>query len=127
MAALQKEFGLPSPGAALSPARQADYDRRYHDIVGKEPKANVADLVDAVDYAAKRIGIAHVALSSDFNHGGGVEGWSDVGETANVTAELKRRGYTTAQVEALWGGNALRVWQRAIDARDPKYQLNSGR
>ena len=84
------------------------------------------DLVDAVDYAVKRIGIEHVALSSDFNHGGGVEGWSNVGETANVTAELKRRGYTVAQVETLWGGNALRVWQQAIDARDPNYRPRLG-
>lgn len=122
VSALQAEYGLsPSSGAPLSPERQADYDRRYHEIVGKEPKASVADLVDAVDYAVKRIGIDHVALSSDFNHGGGVTGWSDVGETPNVTAELKRRGYTREQIEKLWGGNLLRVWQAAIDARDPKY------
>ena len=122
VAALQKEFGLPSAGAALSPDRQADYDRLYHDIVGREPKASVADLADAIDYAVKRIGVDHVALSSDFNHGGGVTGWSNAGETANVTAELKRRGYTSAQIAALWGGSALRVWQAAIDARDPNYR-----
>jgi len=117
VATLQKEFGLPSVGAALSPERQADYDHRYHEIVGREPKASITDLIDAVDYA-----VEHVALSSDFNHGGGVDGWSNVAETANVTAELKRRGYTGAQIEALWGGNVLRVWQAAIDARDPEYR-----
>ena len=106
----------------LSPERQVEYDRRYHDIVGTEPKAGLSDLADAVDYAVKRIGIDHVALSSDFNHGGGITGWSDVGETANVTAELKRRGYTPEQIDKLWGGNVLRVWQAAIDARDPAYR-----
>jgi microsomal dipeptidase-like Zn-dependent dipeptidase len=120
VAALQAEFGLSANrGAALSPARQAEYDRRFHEIVGKEPKASVEDLVQAVDYAVKRIGIDHVALSSDFNHGGGVTGWNDVGETANVTAALERHGYTPVQIAQLWGGNVLRVWQAAIDARAP--------
>jgi membrane dipeptidase len=123
VADLQADFGLsPATGTALSPDRQADYDRRYHDIVGKEPAATVSDLVDAVDYAVKRIGIDHVALSSDFNHGGGITGWHDVGETANVTAELKRRVYTPEQIDKLWGGNVLRVWQAAINARDPAYR-----
>lgn len=122
VADLQAEYGLTPTGKALSPERQADYDRRYHDIVGKEPVAAVSNLIDAVDYAVKRIGIDHVALSSDFNHGGGVAGWADVGETANVTTELKRRGYTQGQIDKLWGGNVLRVWQAAIDARDPAYR-----
>lgn len=120
IADLQRSFGLsPGGGAALTPEKQADYDRRYHDIVGKTPKASVADLVDAVDYAVKRIGIDHVALSSDFNHGGGVVGWNDVGETGTVTTELKRRGYGAAQIDKLWSGNVLRAWQAAIDARKP--------
>lgn len=123
VAALQAEFGLsPAGGTLLSPDRQADYDRRYHDIVGQEPAATVSNLVDAVDFAVKRIGIDHVALSSDFNHGGGVTGWSDVGETANVTAELERRGYAPEAIDKLWGGNVLRVWQAAIDARDAGYR-----
>jgi len=119
---LQREFGLAAGGPALSVEQQANYDRRYHDIVGTEPKAGVADLVNAVDYAVKRIGIDHVGLSSDFNHGGGVVGWNDVGETANVTTELKRRGYDDVAIAKLWSGNVLRIWQAAIDARDPDYR-----
>jgi membrane dipeptidase len=127
VAALQAEYGLsPTSGVTLSADKQVEYDHRYHDIVGKEPKAGIDNLIDAVDHAVKRIGIDHVALSSDFNHGGGVTGWSDVGETANVTAALKRRGYTPAQIDKLWGGNVLRVWQAAIDARDPAYRRKRG-
>lgn len=124
--ALQKSFGLPS-ATALPPERQAEYDQRYHAIVGREPKADLDDLVNAVDYAVKRIGIDHVALSSDFNHGGGVTGWADVGETGNVTAALKARGYTPDQIAKLWSGNVLRVWQAAIDARDPAYRAIADR
>lgn len=127
VAALQTEYGLsPTSGVTLSAEKQVEYDHRYHDIVGKEPKASIDNLIDAVDHAVKRIGIDHVALSSDFNHGGGVTGWSDVGETANVTAALARHGYSPAQIEKLWGGNVLRVWQAAIDARDPAYRRKSG-
>lgn len=118
VAALQREFGLGKDGGApLSASRQAEYDRRYHDIVGREPKATVGELVDAVDYAVRRIGVDHVALSSDFNHGGGVEGWNNVAELGSVTAELRRRGYSAADIDKLWSGNVLRVWQKAIDAR----------
>lgn len=120
---LQQSYGLSKSGnIALSPEKQAEYDKRYHEIVGKEPKASVSELIDAVDYAVKRIGIDHVALSSDFNHGGGVTGWANVSELPNVTAELKRRGYSSEQIEKLWSGNVLRVWQAAIDARDPNYR-----
>ena len=44
------------------------------------PPATVAQLVDALDYAVKKIGIDHVGISSDFNHGGGVAGWQNEGE-----------------------------------------------
>lgn len=123
VAAIQRDYGLTPGGPPLPPEQQVAYDQRYHAIVGREPKASVIQLVDAVDYAVKRIGIDHVALSSDFNHGGGVEGWNDVGQLGNVTAELKRRGYTSVDIDKLWSGNVLRVWQAAIDARDPRYKL----
>ncbi len=71
--------------------------------------ASLADYVDAVDYAVRLIGIDHVGLSSDFNHGGGVTGFANVGEAPNVTRELLRRGYTEPQIRKLWGENFLRV------------------
>jgi membrane dipeptidase len=57
----------------------------------------------------KLIGIDHVGISSDFDGGGGVEGWSDASETFNVTLELVRRGYTEEQIAKMWSGNLLRV------------------
>jgi membrane dipeptidase len=65
--------------------------------------------VNHIDYAVKLIGIDHVGISSDFDGGGGVEGWSDASETFNVTLELVRRGYTEEQIGQLWSGNLLRV------------------
>jgi membrane dipeptidase len=73
------------------------------------PDVNVKDFVDHIDYLVKKIGIDHVGISSDFDGGGGVEGWDDASETFNVTLELVRRGYTKKQIAKLWSGNLLRV------------------
>ena len=62
-----------------------------------------------IDYAVKLIGLDHVGISSDFDGGGGVDGWDNASETFNVTLELVRRGYTEAQIAKLWSGNLLRV------------------
>ncbi len=72
-------------------------------------KVNVADFVDHIDYMVEKIGLKHVGISSDFDGGGGVDGWSDASETFNVTLELVKRGYTEKEIEQLWSGNLLRV------------------
>ena len=80
---------------------------------GKADEVTLSDYADHLDYAVKRIGIAHVGISSDFDGGGGFKGWRDAGETANLTAELVRRGYTEAEIAQLWGGNFLRLLREA--------------
>ena len=72
-------------------------------------KVNVSDFVDHIDYLVNSMGINHVGISSDFDGGGGVEGWSDASETFNVTLELVKRDYTELEIEKLWSGNLLRV------------------
>lgn len=73
------------------------------------PPVNVSDLVDHIDYLVDLIGIDHVGISSDFDGGGGVDGWMDASETFNVTLELVKRGYSQEEIEQLWSGNLLRV------------------
>jgi membrane dipeptidase len=75
----------------------------------KEAEVTLDDFVDHIDYAVRRMGIAHVGIGSDFDGGGGVVGWRDAGESANVTAELVRRGYDRPAIAALWGGNFMRL------------------
>ena len=70
---------------------------------------SVKDLVDHIDYMVERIGIDHVGISSDFDGGGGIQGWSDASETFNVTKELLKRGYTKEEISKIWSGNLLRV------------------
>lgn len=76
------------------------------------PPVSVSDFVDHIDYIKNKIGIDHVGISSDFDGGGGIEGWSDASETLNVTKELVKRGYTQEQIEKIWGGNLLRVMEQ---------------
>jgi membrane dipeptidase len=73
-------------------------------------RPGVKELVDHIDYAVKLIGIDHVGISSDFDGGGGIEGWDDAAQTSNVTLELVRRGYNEEEIAKLWGGNLLHVW-----------------
>jgi membrane dipeptidase len=98
---------------ALSPELRAEYDKRLAEIDAKLPpasRANVKDFVNHIDYAVKLIGIDHVGISSDFDGGGGIDGWNSAAEAFNVTLELVRRGYTEEQIGKLWSGNLLRVW-----------------
>jgi membrane dipeptidase len=73
------------------------------------PAVDVSDFVNHIDYLVEKIGIDHVGISSDFDGGGGIKGWSDASETFNVTLELVRRGYSEEDIEKIWGGNLLRV------------------
>ena len=84
----------------------------------KPEAVTVADFADHVDYAVRRIGIEHVGISSDFDGGGGFTGWHDAAESANITAELIRRGYGRTELAALWGGNFLRVLRIAEEVAD---------
>ena len=72
-------------------------------------KVDVSDFIDHIDYLVKKIGINHVGISSDFDGGGGIDGWEDASETFNVTLELVERGYTETEIEKIWSGNLLRV------------------
>jgi len=119
--ALQNEFGFEhgQPPANFPEAKRKEYAERNQAIVAATPRGTVAQLVDSITYAVKKIGIDHVGIASDFNHGGGVAGWDNEGEAENVTVELVRRGYSEGDIAKLWGGNFLRVWEKAQKAAKP--------
>lgn len=93
----------------------------------KDPRpVDVADFVDHIDYLVNTIGIDHVGISSDFDGGGGIEGWNDASETLNITTELVKRGYNEPQISQLWSGNLLRVLDEVENvARDLQSQEKS--
>jgi len=129
---LRARFDLPPlpnlamalmPGDAIIAAwpeqKFGQYAQGLYGILEEEPKATLKDWGDAVDYTVRKIGIDHVGIASDFNDGGGLDGWNNVGEIRNVTAELIQRGYSEADIAKLWGGNFLRVWDQVQKAAKP--------
>ncbi|WP_295800165.1 dipeptidase [uncultured Microbulbifer sp.] len=89
------------------------------------PPVNVQDFVDHIDYLVKKIGIEHVGISSDFDGGGGVAGWNDASQTAAVTEELLKRGYSEEEIAKLWSGNLMRVMGE-VQAVAKSLQKNQG-
>ena len=74
---------------------------------------SVDSMLDHLDYIVDRIGVDHVGIGSDFNHGGGVEGFADASEALGVTVGLLERGYSEEDIAKIWGGNFLRVLRAA--------------
>ena len=128
MTDLRTEFGITATDRreqqaqiqALADEKRNAYLAKQEDITARrypsDPPANVADFVNHIDYVVKLIGIDHVGISSDFDGGGGVDGWRNATESLNVTAELVRRGYSKGEIEQIWGGNLLRVMERVEKA-----------
>jgi membrane dipeptidase len=110
--ALDAEFG---ERASWDQAKRDLYGERRAEIAAMAPGATVSNFVDHIDHAVKVAGIDHVGIASDFDGGGGVEGWQDASATENVTAELIARGYSEADIAKIWGGNLLRVME-AVEA-----------
>ena len=110
---LRRAMGLTNSAAwrNLTDAQRREFRNKVAELNRRWPGATVKDFVDHIDYAVRLIGIDHVGISSDFDGGGGIEGWRDASETFNVTLELVRRGYSEEEIAKLWGGNLLRVWR----------------
>ncbi|MEE2887403.1 MAG: membrane dipeptidase, partial [Planctomycetota bacterium] len=120
-AKLRKEVGAPSwrktyelrESGNIDPKVKAkidEYEARVKELDKKFPSANVKNFVNHIDHAVKIMGVDYVAISSDFDGGGGIRGWRDASETFNVTLELVRRGYSEEQIGKIWSGNTLRLW-----------------
>lgn len=119
---LQKEFNLPRRRRGrqealekMSEEERSLYEKKLEELDQKYPpvgRANLQDYADHIDHAVRLIGIDHVGIGTDFDGGGGIEGFNDASEALNVTQELLRRGYSEKDIEKIWGGNLLRVWSK---------------
>lgn len=78
---------------------------------------SVGAMLDHLDYIVRRIGVDHVGIGTDFNHGSGVAGYTDASEALNVTVGLLARGYSEEEIAKIWGGNFLRVLRAVERAR----------
>jgi membrane dipeptidase len=114
---LREDLGIADDKAFAerSDEVRAIYNERYKEIYDISPRATIADYADHIDHAVKIAGIDHVGIASDFDGGGGIDGWQDATETENVTKELIKRGYSQEDIAKIWGGNLLRVLDAVQD------------
>lgn len=116
--AIRTKHGLPASFSGANYVEEYDrldankQDPFLDDISALVPRATLADFVDHIDYIVKRIGIDHVGIGTDFNHGAGITGFANASEAVNVTRELLKRGYTEEQIAKIWSSNFLRVFKQ---------------
>ncbi|MFN3235626.1 MAG: dipeptidase [Pseudomonadales bacterium] len=88
-----------------------------NEVSGLLGPGSIAAMVDHIDYIVQRVGVDHVGIGTDFNHGSGIVGFNDASEARGVTRGLLERGYSATDIEKIWGGNFLRVFEQAAKQR----------
>lgn len=81
----------------------------YHGFLSLNDDASIATFMQHLNHAVEVMGIDHVGIGTDFDGDGGVPGLADSSDLMNLTRHLLMQGYTTTDIEKLWGGNWLRV------------------
>jgi membrane dipeptidase len=89
-------------------------------------EATLDDYIHCIDYVVKRVGVDHVGIGTDFNHGAGITGFESEADAPNVTRELVAHGYSEEQIAAIWSGNFLRVLRAAEAAKSsPEFDAST--
>jgi membrane dipeptidase len=114
---LRESHGLPrafvgvlDDAERLQGAARGDYTTA---ALAAVPRADLDDYLDHIDYAVRRIGVDHVGIGTDFDHGAGIVGFKDASEALNLTRGLLSRGYSEEDVAKIWSRNFLRVLRAA--------------
>jgi membrane dipeptidase len=81
------------------------------------PRATLAQVLDHIDHIARKAGVEHVGLGSDFD---GIDstpqGLEDVSCFPRITQGLLDRGYAEDAIRGILGGNVLRALRGAENA-----------
>jgi membrane dipeptidase len=84
------------------------------EIAARIPRPPLKSLIDHIEHVARVAGVDHAGLGSDFDGipslPEGIEGAADL---PKIAAELRKRGFTQAQVARIYSGNILRVLRAA--------------
>ena len=118
LAELARSLGVN--GRDMTPAQRRAFaeGRKSIDARWPVPRANMDDFMKHMLHALAVVGPDHVGVSGDFDGGGGIEGLEDVTGYPEITRRLVAAGYTQADINKIWGGNALRVLKAAEAVRD---------
>ncbi|WP_116809925.1 dipeptidase [Steroidobacter cummioxidans] len=113
-AELSAKYG---PAANLSADKAAELRQARRAIEKQYPleRATFEDFMNHLLHALRLVGPDHVGIGADWDGGGGVIGMDDVTALPKITARLLQEGYSAADIEKIWSGNALRVLKAAED------------
>jgi membrane dipeptidase len=119
LGAMRARFGLPADfrgvlddAYRLEGAARGEYTALALESV---PRATLEDYLNHIDYVVDRIGVEHIGIGTDFDHGAGIIGFKDASEAPNLTRALLARGYSADDIAKIWSGNFMRVL-RAVEA-----------
>ena len=79
------------------------------------PPVALERMLEHLDHAVKVAGIDHVAIGTDFDGGGELQGFEDASRFPQVTEALLRRGYDEEEIRKLLGENFLRVFRQVTE------------
>jgi membrane dipeptidase len=90
-----------------------DEDRITRQWMAKIPRPPFTALIDHIDHIAKIAGTDHVGLGSDFDGVAGAtpQGIDSAADLPKITQALLDRGYSSADIRKILGGNVLRVFK----------------
>lgn len=90
---------------------QEDYRARH-----PFPYATLDDVLDHFDHVIALVGVEHVGVGSDYDGVGDSlpVGLKDVSTYPALVDGLLRRGHAPEAIEAVLGGNLLRVWEQVV-------------
>ncbi len=81
----------------------------YSGFLSDSAEATIHTLISHIEHVISLVGYDYVGVGSDFDGGGGVEGFSGANHFMNITIELLRRGHSAQSVAKIMGGNIMRV------------------
>ena len=81
----------------------------YHGFLRSDGEATVMDVLAHLDHAVKVMSIDHVGIGTDFDGDGGVRGMASSADFVNFTRMLMAKRYSEQDIQAILGGNFLRV------------------
>ncbi|MFT3791048.1 MAG: membrane dipeptidase [Rudaea sp.] len=114
-AALQPLYAQLRRMSALQPAEYRALAAQIGEVERRYPKARASldDFTKHLLHVLKLVGPEHVGIGSDWDGGGGVTGLEDVAQLPRITERLMQAGYSEVQIVDIWGGNLLRLLDRA--------------
>lgn len=81
-------------------------------------RATFDDFMAHLLHVIRVAGVDHAGIGIDFDGGGGVTGLDEASDYPKITQRLLAAGYTRADLQKIWSGNALRVLEQAQRLRE---------